>query len=56
MITSYNLKFKGEKHTTTLNMLYDDYKSLKKIARQHDISTSNLINIILKAYINRYNK
>ena len=53
MITSFNLKFTGKKHTTTLNMLYDDYRKLAMIARQHDISTSKLINIIIKAFLNR---
>ena len=51
MITSFNLKFNGKKHTTTLNMLYDDYKKLSIIARRHDISTSKLINIIIKAFL-----
>ena len=53
MITSFNLKFNGKKHTTTLNMLYDDYKKLSIIARQHDVSTSKLINIIVKAFLSR---
>ena len=53
--TSYNLKTDFKTVSKLITMPCNDFKSLKKIAKMHDISTNKLIYLILKAYLKQYN-